>query len=325
MYCPKCGKKISDHENFCKECGYKISNSENNYKKKHGKKKIIIPVVLAGVIALGSGGYFFISNNGEKQDKQDKQDKSVEISDKPSDKNTETVKNDKANVKTTINDENKQTDKSEESSDTQMNEQETTDSTIENILTDPVTMGWGGAYKDEDTGERIIIAAIGYEWSYCFYKESGEVFQEESHCSSSVDGYLVGEYYSFGKNENGLLGVTSGAGGVWGNFRRISGTNNTDTEIEGQYGDEDTIITVSEQMVAVGDENVPGGSDIAAVNIQYNNGLVINARLYTQGDQSLAIVDSNTKSLYGIITFKNQKAVVQGSNFDGEYELVKNK
>lgn len=196
--------------------------------------------------------------------------------------------------------------------------------TEESILTDPVTMGWAGAYKDDETGERLIIAAIGYDWSYCLYMPSGEVFQEETDCDYSFDGYLSGQYYTFCKNENGLLGVTSGAGGIWGNFRRISGTNHTDAEIEGQYGDDSTTITVSEQMVSLDEDYVPGGSDIAAIQITYNNGLVINARLYTQQDHSLAIVDSVNKNLYGIITFRGKKAIVQGSNFDGVYSMKEN-
>lgn len=36
----------------------------------------------------------------------------------------------------------------------------------EAVLTDPVTMGWAGTYKDDDSGDRLVIASIGYEWSY---------------------------------------------------------------------------------------------------------------------------------------------------------------
>ena len=325
MYCPNCGKEIPDNANFCKECGYQIKHSEdkteeifekNNDKK--NKKKILIPTVILGITVLGVGGYFFISNSLEKREIQ------MSTNDNLSDYNTEETENsqEKVEVETDVNVE--KADEQAETENTELEEQEPEDSSEENILTDPITMGWGGAYIDEETGERIIIAAIGYEWSYCFYMESGEVFQSESNCTSSADGYLSGQYYTFCKNENGLLGITSGVGGVWGNFRRISGTNNTDTEIEGQYGNEDTVITVSEQMVSLGEDYVPTGSDIATIEITYNNGLVINARLYTQGDHSLAIVDRDTQKLHGIVTFKDKKAIVQGSNFDGEYTLVEN-
>ena len=39
----------------------------------------------------------------------------------------------------------------------------------------------------------------------------------------------------------------------------------------------------------------------------------------------MAIVDRDTQKLHGIVTFKDKKAIVQGSNFDGEYTLVENR
>lgn len=329
MYCPNCGKEIPDNANFCKECGYQIKHSKdkteeifdknNDKKNKKSKKKVLIPVVILGIAVFGVGGYFFISNSLEEKEIQ------ISANDNLADHNSEKTENSQKKVEVEDKENVEKADEQAETENTELKEQDTEDSSEENILTDPITMGWGGAYIDEETGERIIIAAIGYEWSYCFYMESGEVFQSESNCSSSVDGYLSGQYYTFCKNENGLLGVTSGAGGVWGNFRRISGTNHTDTEIEGEYGNEDTVIKVSEQMALLDEDYVPTGSDIATVEITYNNGLVINARLYTQGDYSLAIVDRDTQKLHGIVTFKDKKAIVQGSNFDGEYTLVENR
>lgn len=187
----------------------------------------------------------------------------------------------------------------------------------ESVLTDPVAIGWAGAYRDDDSGNRLVIAAVGYEYSYVMYSSSGQVFQSETGCSSLGD-YLEGKYYTFYKNENGLLGVTSGAGGGWGNYRRISGTNSPDLELEGTYGDDETQITVSEQMAKA--NNVPIGADIASAYVEYNRGLVIEARLYTQGDGGLAIVDSVTKQVYGIATFKAGRVEITGSGFDGVYE-----
>lgn len=186
----------------------------------------------------------------------------------------------------------------------------------ENVLTDPITMGWAGTYKDDDSGERLVIASIGYEWSYVMYTAIGQVEQKESGCSAGKD-YLEGQYYTFYKNENALLGVTSGAGQGWGNYRRISGTSTPDLEIEGTYENDTTIITVSEQMAEASTEYVPTGADIAAIHVKYNNGLEINGRLYTQGDGGLAIVDSISKEIYGTATFKNGQVEVTGSGFDG--------
>lgn len=186
----------------------------------------------------------------------------------------------------------------------------------ENVLTDPITMGWAGTYKDDDSGERLVIASIGYEWSYVMYTASGQVEQKESGCSAGKD-YLEGQYYTFYKNENGLLGVTSGVGGGWGNYRRISGTYSPDLQIEGTYENDTTTITVSEQMAEASTEYVPTGADIAAIHVKYNNGLEIDGRLYTQGDGGLAIVDSISKEIYGTATFKNNQVEVTGSGFDG--------
>ena len=186
----------------------------------------------------------------------------------------------------------------------------------ENVLTDPITMGWAGTYKDDDSGERLVIASIGYEWSYVMYTASGQVGQKESGCSAGKD-YLEGQYYTCYKNENGLLGVTSGVGQGWGNYRRISGTSTPDLEIEGTYENDTTTITVSEQMAEASTEYVPTGADIAAIHVKYNNGLEIDGRLYTQGDGGLAIVDSISKEIYGTATFKNNQVEVTGSGFDG--------
>ena len=189
----------------------------------------------------------------------------------------------------------------------------------EGVLTDPVTMGWAGTYKDDDSGDRLVIASIGYEWSYVIYTSSGQIFEKESECGTFGD-YLEGQYYTFYKNENGLLSVTSGAGGGWGNYRRISGTYTPDLEIEGTYENDTTTMIVYDQMAEASTEYVPTGSDIAAVRVEYNNGLVIEGRLYTQGDGGLSIIDSVTKEIYGIATFENGQVSVTGSGFDGILE-----
>ena len=174
----------------------------------------------------------------------------------------------------------------------------------EAVLTDPVTMGWAGTYKDDDSGDRLVIASIGYEWSYVIYTSSGQIFEKESECGAFGD-YLEGQYYTFYKNENGLLSVTSGAGKGWGNYRRISGTYTPDLEIEGTYENDTTTMIVYDQMAEASTKYVPTGSDIAAVRVEYNNGLVIDGRLYTQGDGGLSIIDSVSKEIYGIATFEN--------------------
>lgn len=212
--------------------------------------------------------------------------------------------------------------KSEEESIKEIQE-ETESNEKGNVLTDPITMGWAGTYKDDESGERLVIAAIGYEFSYVMYTSSGQLMQSESGCHFHSD-YLEGEYYTFYKNENGLLGVTSGVGEGWGNYRRISGTATPDLEIEGIYGNETTKITVSDQMAEASTEYVPTGSDIAAIHIEYNNGLVIDGRLYTHNDGGLSIVDGITKNIYGVATFKNDKVEITGSGFDGIYESKSN-
>ena len=186
----------------------------------------------------------------------------------------------------------------------------------EAVLTDPVTMGWAGTYKDDDSGDRLVIASIGYEWSYVIYTSSGQIFEKESECGAFGD-YLEGQYYTFYKNENGLLSVTSGAGKGWGNYRRISGTYTPDLEIEGTYENDTTTMIVYDQMAEASTKYVPTGSDIAAVRVEYNNGLVIDGRLYTQGDGGLSIIDSVSKEINGIATFENGEVKVTGSGFDG--------
>ena len=171
-------------------------------------------------------------------------------------------------------------------------------------------------YKDDDSGDRLVIASIGYEWSYVIYTSSGQIFEKESECGAFGD-YLEGQYYTFYKNENGLLSVTSGAGKGWGNYRRISGTYTPDLEIEGTYENDTTTMIVYDQMAEASTKYVPTGSDIAAVRVEYNNGLVIDGRLYTQGDGGLSIIDSVSKEIYGIATFENGEVKVTGSGFDG--------
>ena len=171
-------------------------------------------------------------------------------------------------------------------------------------------------YKDDDSGDRLVIASIGYEWSYVIYTSSGQIFEKESECGAFGD-YLEGQYYTFYKNENGLLSVTSGAGKGWGNYRRISGTYTPDLEIEGTYENDTTTMIVYDQMAEASTKYVPTGSDIAAVRVEYNNGLVIDGRLYTQGDGGLSIIDSVSKEIYGIATFENGEVKVTGSEFDG--------
>ena len=156
-------------------------------------------------------------------------------------------------------------------------QEEKDNSKREAVLTDPVTMGWAGTYKDDDSGDRLVIASIGYEWSYVIYTSSGQIFEKESECGAFGD-YLEGQYYTFYKNENGLLSVTSGAGKGWGNYRRISGTYTPDLEIEGTYENDTTTMIVYDQMAEASTKYVPTGSDIAAVRVEYNNGLVIDGR-----------------------------------------------
>ncbi len=194
----------------------------------------------------------------------------------------------------------------------------------ESVLTDPVTMGYGGAYVDDETGERAVIAYIGYETSYVLYSSSGEQLFSEADCGyEDASDSLVGEFHYFFKNENGLLSVSSGMGGeTWGNYRRVSGTYNSDVRIEGTYGDDDTTIVVSDQMVDLSRDILPTGADFASVEITYNNGMVIYGRLYTQGDGSVAIIDRDTQSIYGMATFTDGKVRINGSSFDGTYKRI---
>ena len=114
-----------------------------------------------------------------------------------------------------------------------------------------------------------------------------------------------------------MSSVTSGAGKGWGNYRRISGTYTPDLEIEGTYENDTTTMIVYDQMAEASTKYVPTGSDIAAVRVEYNNGLVIDGRLYTQGDGGLSIIDSVSKEIYGIATFEDGEVKVTGSGFDG--------
>ena len=75
-------------------------------------------------------------------------------------------------------------------------QEEKDNSKREAVLTDPVTMGWAGTYKDDDSGDRLVIASIGYEWSYVIYTSSGQIFEKESECGAFGD-YLEGQYYTF--------------------------------------------------------------------------------------------------------------------------------
>lgn len=74
-------------------------------------------------------------------------------------------------------------------------------------------------------------------------------------------------------------------------------------------------------MASITDDYVPSGADIAAATVNYNNGLVIEGRLYTQQDGSLALIDTNSGTIQGILTFTDHKVTAVGSGFDGTYTL----
>lgn len=72
----------------------------------------------------------------------------------------------------------------------------------EAVLTDPVTMGWAGTYKDDDSGDRLVIASIGYEWSYVIYTSSGQILRKNQRwCIRRL--FRKGILYVPNKNENG--------------------------------------------------------------------------------------------------------------------------
>lgn len=314
MFCEKCGKEIKDGDKFCPYCGAenKINKEEPSHdippdfsvkgagKKKKGAVIAIAAVIIIGIIAA-------VKMFGSSDAKETAKDSTYkEVKENAAEKESKPAK--KENVKPK-----KETD-GEMKKDSGQEEKD--NSKREAVLTDPVTMGWAGTYKDDDSGDRLVIASIGYEWSYVIYTSSGQIFEKESECGAFGD-YLEGQYYTFYKNENGLLSVTSGAGKGWGNYRRISGTYTPDLEIEGTYENDTTTMIVYDQMAEASTKYVPTGSDIAAVRVEYNNGLVIDGRLYTQGDGGLSIIDSVSKEIYGIATFENGEVKVTGSGFDG--------
>ena len=335
MFCENCGKEIKDENKFCPYCGASVQPEQNSEQPKQSaqpeqrltekgttgnsstdvknkgasdtepkKKKtaaVIGIIVMAAVVIIGiiAAVKMFDSSDAKETAKgstsKEVKENAVEKESKP--------------AKKEIDGESKKDSGQEE-------KKEEDSSKREGVLTDPVTMGWAGTYKDDDSGDRLVIASIGYKWSYVIYTSSGQIFEKESECGVSGD-YLEGQYYTFYKNENGLLSVTSGAGGGWGNYRRISGTYTPDLEIEGTYENDTTTMIVYDQMAEASTKYVPTGSDIAAVRVEYNNGLVIDGRLYTQGDGGLSIIDSVSKEIYGIATFENGEVKVTGSGFDG--------
>lgn len=346
MFCENCGKEIKDENKFCPYCGASVQpeqngeqpeqnsekpkqsaqseqrltqkettgNSSADVKNKgvsHPAPKKKKTAVVIGIIAMAAviiiGIIAAVKMFGSSDAKETAKDSTYkEVKENAAEKESKPAK--KENVKPK-----KETD-GEMKKDSGQEEKD--NSKREAVLTDPVTMGWAGTYKDDDSGDRLVIASIGYEWSYVIYTSSGQIFEKESECGAFGD-YLEGQYYTFYKNENGLLSVTSGAGKGWGNYRRISGTYTPDLEIEGTYENDTTTMIVYDQMAEASTKYVPTGSDIAAVRVEYNNGLVIDGRLYTQGDGGLSIIDSVSKEIYGIATFENGEVKVTGSGFDG--------
>ena len=345
MFCENCGKEIKDENKFCPYCGASVQpeqngeqpeqsaqpeqkseqpkqsaqsdqrltqkettgNSSADVKNKgvsHPAPKKKKTAVVIGIIAA-------VKMFGSSDAKETAKDSTYkEVKENAAEKESKPAK--KENVKPK-----KETDgEMKKDSGQEEKKEEKDNSKREAVLTDPVTMGWAGTYKDDDSGDRLVIASIGYEWSYVIYTSSGQIFEKESECGAFGD-YLEGQYYTFYKNENGLLSVTSGAGKGWGNYRRISGTYTPDLEIEGTYENDTTTMIVYDQMAEASTKYVPTGSDIAAVRVEYNNGLVIDGRLYTQGDGGLSIIDSVSKEIYGIATFENGEVKVTGSGFDG--------
>lgn len=336
MFCENCGKEIKDENKFCPYCGASVQPEQNSEQPEQSaqpeqnseqpeqsaqpeqnseqpKKKKTAAVI--GIIAMAAviiiGIIAAVKMFGSSDAKETAKDSTYkEVKENAAEKESKPAK--KENVKPK-----KETDgETKKDSGQEEKKEEKDNSKREAVLTDPITMGWAGTYKDDDSGDRLVIASIGYEWSYVIYTSSGQIFEKESECGAFGD-YLEGQYYTFYKNENGLLSVTSGAGGGWGNYRRISGTYTPDLEIEGTYENDTTTMIVYDQMAEASTKYVPTGSDIAAVRVEYNNGLVIDGRLYTQGDGGLSIIDSVSKEIYGIATFENGEVKVTGSGFDG--------
>lgn len=346
MFCENCGKEIKDENKFCPYCRASVQPEQNSEQPEQNSEKpkqsaqseqrltqkettgnssadvknkgVSHPApkkkktaVVIGIIAMAAviiiGIIAAVKMFGSSDAKETAKDSTYkEVKENAAEKESKPAK--KENVKPK-----KETD-GEMKKDSGQEEKD--NSKREAVLTDPVTMGWAGTYKDDDSGDRLVIASIGYEWSYVIYTSSGQIFEKESECGAFGD-YLEGQYYTFYKNENGLLSVTSGAGKGWGNYRRISGTYTPDLEIEGTYENDTTTMIVYDQMAEASTKYVPTGSDIAAVRVEYNNGLVIDGRLYTQGDGGLSIIDSVSKEIYGIATFENGEVKVTGSGFDG--------
>ena len=192
--------------------------------------------------------------------------------------------------------------------------------------------GIGGTYYDSDTGERLVIAEVGYEYAYTYYLADGSIADTATECSGNFDDENNIESiwsddptkHGIEKREDGGFEISSGVGQPWGNFRKISGTDVITTNFEGTYKNRDDSIVIYKQATDFDNDNIPGGSDIAEMYVSYNGGSIINGILYTQGgDGTVAIIDETTGEPRGIITFEDGKIVVTGSMFDGTFKLTK--
>lgn len=96
--------------------------------------------------------------------------------------------------------------------------EETEKEEIEQISKD--TKGLTGTYKDLESGMSLVIIQVEDKISYGLYEKDGSSFQIENDCGLE-DGYINGKYYAITRNMNGTLGVSSGVGGVWGNFEKV--------------------------------------------------------------------------------------------------------
>lgn len=187
--------------------------------------------------------------------------------------------------------------------------------------------GLAGAYVDTDTGERLAVAEDGYLWAYTYYDKNGDVKCNEVECDweNALGGYIAGEQFNIMQDDAGILklSLVDSSDGMYGNFRKVSGTTNTVRNVEGKYVNGTDYILVFNQMVDVDDEDVPTGADIADAVIYSSRTGKFTARLYTEQYGTLAIINSSNEVVKGIITFENGNAIVSGSAFDGTFELEK--
>lgn len=214
MKCPKCGKKIQKKWKACPECGTDLSTYQDNSQKQSEKKKPSILKKIGtffGIFLLLSLLLAMCGSEEPANEVNVTSNATVEAtSEATSEAKTETEVPETEIAEIT----------QELETEAVVPESEDDDSSIikgkaqdNNDLT--------GTYVDSELGEQITLIQKDGLITYCYGVEDDSEPVIETECTIN-DGYISGNWYYISRNMDGSLAISSGAGGSWGSFKKVS-------------------------------------------------------------------------------------------------------